>query len=197
MGSMRSVCVFCGSNPGRDPLYREAAQSLGRYLAGQGIGLVYGGGRVGLMGAVADAVLEAGGRVTGVIPRALAEKEIEHTGLSELHVVDSMHERKLTMANAADGFIALPGGVGTLEEIFEVITWTQLGIHVKPCGFLNVGGFFDPLLGFLRHMAAEQFLHGKHLEMIACESDAAVLLERMAAFTPPQVEKWVDRQVRP
>jgi uncharacterized protein (TIGR00730 family) len=190
---VKAVCVFTGSSLGARPEYQTAAAALGRTLAGRGLGLVYGGARVGLMGTVADAALAAGGSVIGVIPQALVAKELAHAGLTELRVVGSMHERKAMMADLADGFVALPGGWGTLEEFFEVLTWAQLGLHRKPCGLLNVGGYFDGLLEFADHAAAEGFVRREHRQMISVADAPAVLLDRLAAHQPPLVEKWIDR----
>jgi uncharacterized protein (TIGR00730 family) len=187
------LCVFSGSSPGAHPDYALAAQELGRSLAQQGVGLVYGGASVGLMGAVADAALEAGGEVVGVIPQALVEREIAHPGLSDLRVVGSMHERKALMAELADGFVALPGGMGTLEELFEVYTWTQLGLHSKPLGLLDVRSYFAQLAGFLDHAVAERFLTVEHREMLVVEQRAAALLEAFRRWRPPQRTKWIDR----
>jgi hypothetical protein len=188
---MRRVCVFCGSSPGARPAYAEAARATGRLLAERGLGLVYGGGDVGLMGEVADAVLAAGGTVTGVIPRALLEREVGHRGLTELHVVETMHERKAMMADLADGFVALPGGFGTLDELCEILTWSQLGFHAKPCGVLNVEGYFDALLALFDHAVAEQFVRPQHRALVLQSTDPAALLDAMAAFRPPQGEKWI------
>lgn len=193
---MERICVFCGSNPGADRAYAEAAAELGRTLAGRGITLVYGGGRVGLMGVLADATLASGGRVTGVIPEALAAKELAHDGLTELRVVGSMHERKALMSELSNGFIALPGGIGTLEEWFEVWTWSQLGFQPKPCGMLNVAGYYDHLLAFLDHMAAERFLAPDHRSMAIVEERADLLLDRLASWQPPRATKWIDRAER-
>jgi len=190
---MRRVCVFCGSSHGASPVYAEAARDLGRRLARRGLGLVYGGGNVGLMGEVADAALAAGGEVIGVIPYALEAREVAHSGLTELHVVDSMHERKALMADLSDGFLALPGGIGTLEEFFEVWTWGQLGLHAKPCGLLDVAGYYAPLLAFLDRTVEEGFLRPAHREVVLVDTDPEALLDRMAAFTPPRVEKWMGR----
>ena len=189
---IRRVCVYCGSNFGASPEHRAAAEALGTRLARSGLGLVYGGGNVGLMGVIADAALRAGGEVIGVIPRALQEKELGHGGCTELRVVGSMHERKQLMADLADGFIALPGGGGTLEELFETFTWLQLGFHTKPVGLLNVAGFFDQLLAFLRHVTAEQFLKPEHFDCLLVEADAAMLLARMAEFRAPRLGKWTS-----
>jgi hypothetical protein len=190
---MRRICVYCGSSPGARPGYRQAAEELGRVLAGRGIGLVYGGGNVGLMGAVADAVLAAGGQVTGVIPRALEAREVAHTGLDDLRVVGSMHERKALMADLADAFVALPGGVGTLEELVEVMTWTQLGVHAKPCGLLDAEGFYDHLLAFLDHAVQERFLRAEHRALLVHAGSAPELLDAFAAWEPPGLDKWIDR----
>lgn len=190
---MRSVCVFCGSRYGKDAAYEAAARELGRTLAARGITLVYGGARVGLMGIVADAALEAGGEVVGVIPEALVEREISHAGITRLHKVGSMHERKALMSELSEGFIALPGGTGTLEEFFEVQTWAQLGEHAKPCGLLNAGGYFDPLIALFDHMVAEGFLSEKHRAMILVETQPGALLESFARYEPPAVPKWIGR----
>jgi uncharacterized protein (TIGR00730 family) len=188
---MRTVCVYCGSSPGVNPAYVAAAGAVGRLLASSGRTLVYGGGRVGMMGAVADAALAAGGRVIGVIPRSLVEKELAHRGVTELRIVASMHERKATMADHADAFVALPGGVGTLEEIFEAWTWGQLGIHAKPYGLLDVGGFFSPLLRFLDQVVAAGFIRQEHRDMLLVDTDPAALLDRMERHRPPFVPKWM------
>jgi uncharacterized protein (TIGR00730 family) len=193
---MKRICVFCGSNPGAEPAYAEAAADLGRLLALRGLTLVYGGGRVGLMGVLADAALAAGGRVTGVIPEALAAKELAHGRLTDLVVVGSMHERKALMSELSDAFIALPGGIGTLEEWFEVWTWSQLGFQPKPCGMLNVAGYYDHLLAFLDHMTAERFLSPPHRSMAIVEERADRLLDRLASYQPPRAEKWIDRAER-
>jgi uncharacterized protein (TIGR00730 family) len=190
---VNNVCVFCGSSPGADPAFAAAADSLGRLLAGSGRTLVYGGGHVGLMGVVADAALAAGGRVIGVIPQSLADKELAHHGLSELRVVASMHERKALMVELSDGFIALPGGIGTLEEFFEVWTWGQLGLHVKPYGLLDVAGFFAPLLMFLDRLVDQRFVLPEHREMLLVDDRAERLLGRMEAHRPTRLPKWIDR----
>ncbi len=189
---MESVCVFCGSNNGSRDAYRSAAEDLGRTIARRGLRLVYGGASVGLMGAVADAALAAGGTVVGVMPRSLVAKEIAHNGLSELRVVRSMHERKALMADLSDGFAALPGGVGTLEEFFEVWTWGQLGDHRKPIGLLNIADYFDGLLSFLDHQAGELFMARAHRDMLIVEDDPAALLDRFAGYRAPMVSKWLD-----
>ena len=188
------VCVFCGSNPGASPVYAEAARTLGATLAARGLGLVYGGGKVGLMGAVADSALAAGGEVIGVIPHALVAREVAHQGLTDLRVVDSMHERKAVMAELADGFIVLPGGIGTLEEFFEVWTWAQLGLHAKPIGLLDVAGYYAQLRGFIDHAVAERFLHPDHRSTVLIGEEAGRLLDRMKGYVPPNVPKWIDRE---
>lgn len=190
---MPRICVFCGSSPGRDPAYLEAATAMGTALAGRGLGLVYGGARVGLMGAVADAALAAGAEVIGVLPEALMRKEIAHEGLTRLEVVASMHERKARMAELSDGFVALPGGAGTLEEIFEIWTWGQLGFHGKPAGFLNVSGYFDGLSNFLDHTVTEAFVKPVHRQMMSFHSTPDVLLDALMAYEPPAAEKWIER----
>jgi uncharacterized protein (TIGR00730 family) len=188
----RSICVFAGSSPGNDPALLAAASDLGNALVGRGYGLVYGGASIGLMGRVADAVLAAGGRVVGVIPDFLLANEIAHRGLTELKITTSMHERKDTMASLSDGFIALPGGFGTLEEFFEVLTWAQLGLHAKPCGLLNVNGYYDFLLRFIDTAVERQFLKPKNREMVLVAAEAQSLLDRMQACTAPAITKWID-----
>jgi hypothetical protein len=193
---MKRICVFCGANAGHDPRYRAEAETLGRLLAARGIELVYGGGNVGLMGAVADACLAAGGTVIGVIPEALMGKEfagrpVDHRTLTRLEVVDSMHTRKARMAELADGFMALPGGFGTFEEFCEILTWGQLGFHVKPMGLLNVNGFYDPLLALFDHAVAEGFLRPQNRAMALAENDIERLLEAMAAYRAEPVSKWL------
>jgi uncharacterized protein (TIGR00730 family) len=190
---MQRICVFCGSNPGARPDYVVAAKSVGAALVEANLTLVYGGGRVGLMGAVADEVLARGGQAIGVIPRGLWQREVGHRGLTELHVVETMHERKAMMADLADAFIALPGGLGTLEEIFEIWTWAQLGMHRKPLGFLDVGGYYAPLRAFLDHAAAEAFIRPQHRSIAIIEEDVHAMLERFCGYTPPNVEKWLER----
>ena len=190
---MPRICVFTGSSEGRRPTYRTSAAALGRSLVSSGYELVYGGARVGLMGAVADAVLGAGGHVIGVIPQALVEREVAHTGLPDLRVVRSMHERKALMSDLSDGFIAMPGGWGTIEELFEVLTWGQLGLHRKPCGLLNVDGYFDPLLAFLRRAMEEQFVRTEFERQVLVSASPDELLERFARFEPTTVRKWIDR----
>ena len=188
---LASVCVFCGSSPGVDGRFLDAARDFGARLARRGVGLVYGGARRGLMGALADAALEDGGRVTGVIPRGLWEREVGHTGLSELLVVDSMHERKALMAERSSAFVALPGGVGTLEELFESWTWALLGIHEKPVALLDVDGFFAPLLALVDHMVEQGFLRPAHRQMLVVDDDPERLLERLAAYEAPAVQRWL------
>ncbi len=190
---LRRLCVFCGSSRGDNPAYLAAAQDVGRTLAQRGVGLVYGGGNIGLMGALADAALAAGGHVIGVIPESLLAKEVGHRGLPDLRVVKTMHERKALMAELSDGFIALPGGFGTFEEFFEVLTWSQLGLHAKPCGVLNVAGFFTPLLQLIDHAVAEGFIRPAHRELVLVDDSLERLLERMKQFEPPTVHKWIDR----
>ena len=188
---MERVCIYCGSNNGFNPLFREAAENIGKLCAQSGLGIVYGGGGVGLMGAVADAALAHGGEVIGVIPRLLVEKEKEHRGVTQLFEVETMHERKQKMADLADAFIALPGGIGTLEEIIEVFTWQQLGYHQKPVGILNVAGFFDPLLNFLNDMEKNGFLRRENLEPLIIENNAPRLLEALSKSTPVAFNKWI------
>jgi uncharacterized protein (TIGR00730 family) len=177
---MRKICVFTGSRHGLRPEYADAARSLGRELVGRGYGLVYGGGKVGLMTAIADTVLELNGHVTGVIPNSLVSKEVAHLGLSDLRIVDSMHERKALMAELSDGFIAMPGGIGTMEEFFEVLSWAQLGLHEKPCALLNVAGYYDPLIQFLDHAVEHDFIKPKHRGLLVVESESGRLLDRIA-----------------
>ncbi|HVG77171.1 MAG TPA: TIGR00730 family Rossman fold protein [Patescibacteria group bacterium] len=188
---MQRICVFCGSSVGSDPAYAAAARDLGRTLVARGLSLVYGGGHVGLMGVLADAVLAAGGQVAGVIPHALNAREIAHSRLTTLHVVDSMHERKARMAAMSDAFIALPGGFGTYEEFFEVVTWTQLGVHKKPCGILNVAGFYDPVIQLLDHAVREEFVRPQHRQAILVDSNPARLLDALAQVVLPDVPKWI------
>ncbi|MEZ5419695.1 MAG: TIGR00730 family Rossman fold protein [Vicinamibacterales bacterium] len=189
---MARICVFCASTPGARPEYADAARAFGRALVAGGHTLVYGGGNVGLMGVVADATLAAGGEVTGVIPHALMAREIGHGGVTHLHVVDSMHERKALMADLSDAFVALPGGVGTFEELFEAITWTQLGLHRKPCGVLNVGGFYDGLLAFLDHAWTEGFIKPETRAIVVAGSDPAALLDTLLATEIPPVPRWIS-----
>ena len=187
------VCIFCGSNAGRSPAFATVSQALAIELVRRGIEIVYGGGNVGLMGVVADAALAAGGRVTGVIPRGLVSRELAHPALTALHVVESMHERKALMAELSDAFIALPGGFGTLEEFCEVVTWTQLGIHQKPCGLLNVDGYYDGLLAFLAHALQEEFLRPTHFEIVVASDDPHDLIDRVQRWRPPVVTRWIDK----
>lgn len=187
---MQRVCVYCGSSPGFDPSYLEMARRLGEVLASRGLGLVCGGAKVGLLGELADTVLKAGGSVVGIIPKLLAQK-VAHQGLTELHVVGSMHERKEMMFELSDAFITLPGGLGTLEETLEVLTWAQLGLHEKPCGLLNVNGYFDGMLSFLEHSVAEGFIRQEHRDMILVESTPEALLGRFGSYKVPHVEKWL------
>lgn len=190
---MKSLCVYCGSSRGRLDAYAQAARALAGALVERGIRLVYGGASVGIMGVVADEVLRRGGQAVGVIPESLMCKELAHAGLTELHVTPSMHARKTLMAELADGFVALPGGIGTFEEIFEVWTWAQLGFHGKPCGLLNVAGYYDGLTAFLDHAASEQFVRADQRRMLVVETDPAALLDRFASYTPPVQPKWVGR----
>ena len=190
---MKRICVFCGSNGGLDPVYLETAGKVGEFLARANVELVYGGGRVGLMGRVADAALANGGRVIGAIPAALDEKEIAHQGLTELHVVGTMHERKALMAELAAGLIALPGGFGTFEEFCEIVTWAQLGIHQKPCALLNVGGFYDNLIAMIDQSTAQNFISAEHRKIVLVESEIEKLYDRMQNYEPPSTEKWIDK----
>ena len=191
---IKNICVYCGSSPGKNPAYAQAASALAKELRARDIGLVFGGGAVGIMGVVADAMLEAGGEVVGVIPKALAKKEVAHYGLSKLHVVPSMHERKAMMADLADGFIALPGGWGTLEEIFEMLTWAQLGFHEKPCGLLNIEGYFDGLIGFLENSFEQQFVKDLYRPLLMTTDSPAVLLDQFSTYKAPRVRKWMDEE---
>jgi uncharacterized protein (TIGR00730 family) len=192
--AVRRLCVFCGSSPGARPAYGEAAKELARLLVAEGIGLVYGGGQVGLMGRLADAVLAEGGEVIGVLPESLVAKEIGHPGVRDLRVVGSMHERKALMAELSDAFVALPGGLGTVEELFEVYTWTQLGLHHKPCALLDVDGYYAGIASFLAHAVEERFLREDHRSMLIVERDPRVLVERLKRFEPGAiVPKWIDR----
>lgn len=193
MSVVNSICVYCGSSPGKNAAYRTAAISLAEALVYRNIRLVYGGASVGIMGTVADHVLKLGGQVVGVIPKALAHKEIAHADLTELHVTQSMHERKMRMAELADGFIALPGGIGTLEELFEIWTWAQLGFHEKPCGLLNVAGYYDALIDFLDHVLEQQFVKPQHREILMVESDPNALLDRYMSYQAPPVRHWLAK----
>ncbi len=192
--NINAICVYCGSSPGLNPQYLQVATGFGRLLANNGITLVYGGGNVGLMGAVADGALSEGGKVIGVIPQKLAEKEVAHQHLTELYCVASMHERKMKMADLSDAFVALPGGIGTLEEIFEVNTWRQLDLHQKPCAFLNVAGFYTSLLSFIDFMVEQRFLKAEHQNTMIVEEQPERLLERLQAYEHRPVDKWMDRK---
>jgi uncharacterized protein (TIGR00730 family) len=193
---MRRICVFCGSSQGSRPEYRAAAEELGTELVRRKIGLVYGGGNVGLMGTIADAVLNAGGEAVGVIPEHIMAREIGHKGLTKLHVVHSMHERKALMADLSDAFVALPGGFGTLEEFCEVLTWSQLGLHAKPCGILNVSGYYTPLLAMFDHALEERFLKPENRALVLARESPAELLRALEEWRPVRVEKWLDRDTR-
>ena len=188
---IKNICVYCGSSSGKNPAYSQAAVKLAQALCERNIGLVYGGSMVGVMGTVADAVLAAGGKAVGVIPKALAIKEVAHDSLSELHVVASMHDRKAMMADLADGFIALPGGWGTLEEIFEMLTWAQLGFHDKPCGLLNIEGYYDGLIDFLENSFEQQFVSELYRPMLMKAQEPLALLDQFATYQAPRVRKWV------
>ena len=188
---MKAICVYCGSSPGRLDVYASAARALGHAMVERNLGLVYGGASIGLMGLIADTVMQLGGRAVGVIPKGLARKEVVHRHLTELHVTQSMHERKTLMAELSDGFIAMPGGIGTFEEIFEIWTWAQLGIHAKPCGLLNVAGYYDALTTFLDHAAAEQFLKPDQRSLLMVEQQPQALLDRFASYQPPSIRKWL------
>lgn len=192
--TLRTVCVFCAASPGIDPIYCDRAAAMGRFLAESGRRLVYGGGRTGLMGALADSALAAGGEVVGIMPRHLVDREVAHTGLTELIVVVSMHERKALLSELSDGFLAMPGGLGTLEELFEVWTWGQLGLHRKPYGLFEVSGFFAPLLTFLDHAVTEGFIKAEYRELLVVESDPQALIGRMEAMQPPALPRWLDRE---
>ena len=191
---MRSVCVFCGSSPGFDSIYLETADLLGKTIARRGLTLVYGGAHVGLMGRVADAALSEGGHVIGVIPQSMADREIAHTGLSDLRIVSTMHERKAMMERLSDGFIALPGGMGTFEEVCEIFTWGQLGLHAKPCGLLDVKSFYAPFLSLLDNAVTAGFLKASHRDMVLVDSDPAALLDKFAGYEPPTTAKWLTRE---
>jgi uncharacterized protein (TIGR00730 family) len=193
---MKSVCVFCGSSMGEKAIFRESATLLGKAIASKGLRLVYGGGNVGLMGVVADAALKAGGKVLGVIPQPLADKEVAHHGLSELIIVKTMHERKARMADESDAFIALPGGFGTFEEFCEILTWSQLGLHHKPSGILNVDGFYDPLFAMFDRAVAERFLRPEHRSIVLSSNDIEDLLSQLANYRSPKLDKWIDRSTR-
>ena len=193
---MKSLCVYCGSNTGSDPAYAAQARALGERLANDGIALIYGGGNVGLMGIVADAVLAGGGEVIGVIPQQLVDWEVAHRGVSRLEIVDSMHTRKARMFELSDGFVALPGGFGTLDEMFEMLTWRQLGLGKKPCAFLDVGGFWQPLMTMLDSMVRERFLHADQRQDLWHGDDIDALLEWVQAYVPAQADKWLDEKRR-
>lgn len=190
---MKSVAVFCGSNTGFRPEYAEAARRLAQVLVANKIRLIYGGGNVGLMGIIADAVMQLGGEVIGVIPDSLDQREVGHRGITKLHVVGSMHERKALMADLAEGFVAMPGGIGTFEEFFEILTWAQLGFHRKPCGLLNIASYYENLLELCDHAVQEGFLRLEHRQLILADSDSALLLEKMINFEPQVEEKWIDK----
>lgn len=197
MARLKRICVFCGSSEGARPAYREAAQRLGELLAERGIGLVFGGGSIGLMGAVADAALSKGGEVIGVMPESLVRREIGHSGVTKLHIVETMHQRKALMADLSDAFIALPGGYGTLEELFEVITWSQLGIQQKPCGLLNIEKYWDGLLAMLDRAVDEGFVRPENSQLILVAQRAEPMLERLIEWTPPaHLERWLDKGKR-
>ena len=191
---MKRICVFCGSNSGANPAYLEAAERVGEFLARENIELVYGGGRVGLMGKVADTVLAHGGKVIGIIPESLATKEIAHQGLTSLHIVNSMHERKTMMAELSDGFIALPGGFGTFEEFCEIVTWAQLGFHQKPCALFNVNGFYNNLMAMIDFSTKENFIRGEHRELVLVADDIERIYELMGNYRPPLIRKWIDEK---
>ena len=193
---MKRICVFCASSQGSRPEYRAAAEEMGTELVRRNIGLVYGGGNVGLMGVIAGAVLKAGGEAVGVIPEHIMSREIGHKGLTKLHVVHSMHERKALMADLSDAFIAMPGGFGTLEEFCEVLTWSQLGLHAKPCGILNVSGYYTPLLAMFDHAVKERFLKPENRGLVLARESAAELLQALEDWRPVRVEKWLDRETR-
>ena len=190
---MKRVCVYCGSSPGRRPEYAAAAAEFGRLLAARGLSLVYGGGNVGLMKVVADAAMAAGGEVIGIIPKHLSARDVAHTALTTLIEVGGMHERKQRMIDLSDAFVAMPGGVGTLEELFEAFTWLQLGLHRKPVGVLNVAGYYNAMLEFLSHMQTERFLKRENLDMLLVDDNVPALLDRLAQFSPRQGSKWMDR----
>ncbi len=190
---MKNICVYCGSSSGLSPEYIDYATVLAKELVTRNIGLVYGGASVGIMGKIANTVLDGGGEVIGVIPQSLVDKEVSHTGLTELKVVNTMHERKAIMAELSDGFMALPGGLGTIEELFEVLTWSQLGFHKKPCSLLNIKQYYNSLLLFLDHAVEEQFIKPIHREMLLIEDDPSKLLDAMEEYNPPAVDKWIGR----
>ncbi|MCC8400924.1 TIGR00730 family Rossman fold protein [Paraburkholderia sp. MMS20-SJTN17] len=187
---MKSVCVYCGSSMGAQPFYAQAARAFGRALVAADLALVYGGGKVGLMGVIADTVMSEGGRAIGVIPELLVSKEVAHDGLTELHVVPDMHHRKKMMAELSDAFVAMPGGAGTLEELFEVFTWAQLGYHGKPVALLNIGGFYEPLIRLLQHTVDEGFMSKTYLDMLQIDADPAALIGKLRRYEPPARDKW-------
>ena len=193
---MKRICVFCGSNKGAKPAYIEAAKSLGKVLVKKNIGLIYGGGKVGLMGVIADEVLASGGEVIGVIPQSLVNREVAHQNVTQMHIVNSMHERKALMADLSDGFMALPGGMGTFDEFCEILTWAQLGIHQKPCGILNIENYFTPLLAMFDHAMREGFLRDTHRALVIEATEPETLLDLLAKHQPQHVEKWLDREKR-
>lgn len=196
MNTLKSICLFCGASPGTNPVYRDAATEFGRTLARQNIRLIYGGGSVGLMGVAADACLTNGGEVTGVIPRMLMEKEVGHKGVTQMHVVETMHERKALMTELSDGFVALPGGYGTLDELFESLTWLQLAYHTKPIGLYNVNGFFDGLISFLDHARDERFLRDLHRDSLQVDVNLGALIAKLEHAIAPDTGKWLDRAHR-
>ncbi|WP_075259122.1 LOG family protein [Herbaspirillum camelliae] len=191
---MKSICVYCGSSPGASPAYAEAARKLAREMVNNNIALVYGGGNVGLMGIIASEVMQLGGEATGVIPKALLDKELGHHGLTRLHIVKDMHERKAMMAELSDGFVAMPGGMGTLEELFEVLTWAQLGFHYKPICLYNVEGFYDNLIAFVDHLVSQRFVSSDQSGLMMHEADPARLIQRFQTFKPTYKTKWADRE---
>ncbi len=191
---MQAICVFCGASAGDRPAYADAARDLAQQLVERDLTLIYGGGSIGVMGILADATLAGGGRVIGVLPEHLSRREVAHAGLTEMHIVGSMHERKALMARRADAFVTLPGGLGTLEELFEVLTWAQLGLHSKPCALLNVGGYYDPLIAFLDGAVARGFVQARHRDMLLIDTQPASLLDRIDTYVAPAVEKWLDAE---
>ena len=193
MTVIKRLCVYCGSSAGNRPEYAQAARELAHAMVSRDIGLVYGGASIGVMGALADAVIKEGGEVIGIIPSGLLAKEVAHTGITELREVDSMHERKAMMADLSEGFIALPGGLGTIEEFFEIWTWAQLGMHRKPCGLLNAGRYFNKLIAFIDHAVSEQFVQKEHRSMVFVEREADILLQKFESYKPPEVARWIDR----
>jgi uncharacterized protein (TIGR00730 family) len=194
MTMIKKLCVYCGSSTGNRPEYAQAARELAHAMVSMDMGLVYGGASVGVMGKLADAVVKEGGEVIGVIPKGLFVKEVAHTGISELREVDTMHERKAMMAELSDGFIALPGGLGTIEEFFEIWTWAQLGMHQKPCGFLNTGRYYDKLIDFIDHAVSEQFIKEEYRSMVFVEQQPDILLKKFESYRAPEVARWIDRK---